>query len=63
MAKRGRPPVSRPTERINLRVPIGLYDVLCREALRRDLKVSVLSRRILAKYFLSPNKSQSDSPA
>lgn len=59
--RRGRPRVEHPMERVDLRLPPGLHDALCREALRRDVKVSILARRILAAHFLSVVKTEGPS--
>ena len=47
MAKRGRPRIADQTSRIDLRLPLPVYDALCRVAARRGDDVRVLARRIL----------------
>lgn len=56
--RRGRPRSETPMERIDLRLPPGLLDALCRESLRRGIGVSILARRIIAAHFLSVEKSR-----
>lgn len=60
--QRGRPRVDQPMERVDLRLPPGLLDALCREAIRREVKVSILARRILAAHLLSVEKSARLTP-
>jgi len=64
MKRRGRPPS--PSEKIEVRVPVRLYDAVCREAIRarvplaefvRKLLIRQVRRRRKAKSFLSVNKS------
>lgn len=59
MAKRGRPPSPHgPSEKVELRIPIPMFDGLCRAAQRRDnIPLRTLVRLVLAQ-FLSVEKSR-----
>lgn len=58
MAKRGRPPSpDGPSEKVDLRLPVPLFDALCRAALRKDMPVRKLIRQTLQRQFLPLDKS------
>jgi hypothetical protein len=57
MPRRGRPKGD-PSERMDIRFPQRLFDVVCRDAVRRGIPASTLVRRIVAQHFLSGDKSQ-----
>ena len=44
---RGRPRVDEPLEPVMVRLPQGVYEQICREALHREMKVSAFLRHIV----------------
>lgn len=48
--RRGRPPVSEPRIRLSTRVPLPLYDTLCRAATVNDMPLSSLVCELLKLY-------------
>lgn len=47
-AKRGRPRVEEPLERVSTRLPLPLYDALVKTANARETSVSMLIRQMLS---------------
>ncbi len=63
MAKRGRPPLGDgASERVNIRLPQHVYDVVCRESLKHDVPISVILRRAILRVFVAPQKMAPPSP-
>lgn len=62
MAKRGRPPLSRRTIVMHLRIPDALYDALSVQAIRRDRPVYVLARQVLANFCVQKSDATPSSP-
>ncbi len=62
MAKRGRPRSPFPTHKVDIRLTRPAFDAACQEAVRRNMPLATLIRKMLERRYLLPC-SKSENPS